>query len=319
MAKAKMMSMNVWAIVIIALVAIGITGYAGGLFSTTEAGVDIDPETGQVVGKWADKLVNFQVLVSDKFSGADESATLKVYDEQPEDWENPRGSFDDASLYTPYTATDGVVLINKETPAMYYVVGIVSGSNTEFFTIEIPDGAGRSEDLSDYNAEPDAKSIEFSAVGTTTDEDFAFTLTNQTNYEITDALTLRVTDDTEFRGWKVIVSDEEGFSIDTDGDGVYDEGISRFVVSVGGVEKVIFDPDKGVDEFNSEDEFTFLIEGEMVADGDYLEVEVEIEADATGDYTGANDEVWGEGEGVLSYIKIYDLEGNLFATSDVTA
>jgi len=33
----------------------------------------------------------------------------------------------------------------------------------------------------------------------------------------------------------------------------------------------------------------------------------------------ADDEYWTEGEGVLSYIKIYDQLGNLFSTTDVTA
>jgi len=47
---------------------------------------------------------------------------------------------------------------------------------------------------------------------------------------------------------------------------------------------------------------------------------ISVEVDAvTGDYTGDNDEVWGEGEGVLGYIFIYDEQSNLFATVDVSA
>lgn len=316
--KSKTMTSSIWAVAVIGIVALLIVGYAGGLFSTSSNGTDIDPNTGELIGKWDGKLVNFDVLTSNKFSGADVNAVLKVYDVQPEDWGNPRGDFSDSSLYTPYTASSGVAEIDKEYAGKYYVVGTLSGSNTEFFTIDITNGVGHSESLADYNAEPDAISVEFSAVGTTTDEDFAFTLTNQTNYELSDTITLRVADDTEFRGWKVIVNDQEGFSIDTDGDGIYDEGIKKYVVDINGKKTTLFEPAKGIDLFDSNDEYTLLIEGTSVADGDDLALRVEITAN-TGDYVGANDEVWGEGEGVLSYIKVYDQEGNLFATTDVTA
>ena len=266
---------------------------------------------------WADKLVDFQLLTTDRFSSADESATVKVYAVQPEDWLNPRGDFSDAADYTSYTASSGVVTINKETPGTYYAVGTVSGSNTEFAIVEIPDGTGMGE-LYDYNQEPDSKVMDFSAVGSTTDEDFAFTNTNQTTYTVRDTITLPVGADTELRGWKVIVTDTEGYSIDADGDGVYDEGIKEFEVSVCGVSKTFFKPATGIDLLDSNDEYTFTIENCNVIDLEDVDVKVDIVAN-TADLAAANDELWGEGEGVLAYIKIYDNEGNLFATVDVAA
>jgi len=286
----------------------------GGSQSTIE---DVPGEDGEIVAPWENTLVNYKLITSDKFTGTDVSATVKVYDEKPADWGNPRGEFSDASEYTVYTASSGEITVNKEYPGTYYGVLTATGYNTEFIEFKIPNGIGRG-DISDYQSNPDSKVAEMSLVGTTTDEDFAFTLTNATAKTLKDTVLLTVDENTEFRGWKVIVNDEEGFSTDTDGDGTYDEGISLFKVSVGGKEFTIFEPSKGVDEFDSNDEYTFLLDGVTVSDEDDLVVKVEIKAD-TSDSVGANDEKWGEGEGVLSYIKIYDQEGNLFATSDVTA
>ena len=269
-------------------------------------------------GRWADTIVNHKINTYDEFDGSNEAATIKVFDEKPEDYDNPRGDFSDSSLYTSYSASSGVVTINKEFPGHYWLVGTVSGSNTMFMEIDIEDGSETKDDLSEYNQNPKTENMEFSAVGSTTDEDFAFTLTNGTDQTVKDTVSLTVGDDTKLVGWKVIVDDTEGFSVDTDGDGTYDEGIKRYEVTVCGVKKNVFEPAKGIDEFDSNDEYTFQIPNCEVADGDDVNVKVEIKAN-TGDYTGANDEVWGEGEGVLSYIKIYDQEGNLFSTTDVTA
>jgi len=269
-------------------------------------------------GPWAGKLVDFQLITTDKFAGTDETATVKVYDVKPADYGNPRGTFTDASLYTSYTASSGVVTINKEYPGTYYCVGTVTGSNTEFLKVEIPDGSDRTETLSEYNAEPDADVMDFSAVGSTTDEDYAFTLDNETDADVKDSLTLTVADSTEFRGWKVIVDDTEGYSVDADGDGIYDEGIKAFEVCVCGTCDLFFKPANGIDKLDSNNEYTFEIRDCNVEDGNDITVAVDIDAN-TASYTGADDELWGEGEGILAYIKIYDDEGNLFSTTDVTA
>lgn len=281
-------------------------------------GVTIDEVTGEAIGPWANSIVYYKLLTSDKYDGSDVAATAKVYDEKPADWNNPRGDFSDASLYTSYTAASGVVTINKEFPGVYYVVTTASGYNTEFIQIRIPDGTGRSADLSDYNAAADSFPVEMSLVGSTTDEDFAFTLTNGTNTEVIDQITLKLTSTSELKGWKAVITDTEGFSTDADNDGTYDEGVKEFTVSIGGKEATIFKPAVGIDEFDTNDKYTLDLGDLVVEGGDFLVIEVEITAN-TGDYTGANDEVWGEGEGVLSYIYVYDDEGNLFSTTDVTA
>jgi len=316
-----MKSKDVQIFMVILVAAILVTGsiaffaFNGGSAST----VVVDPDTGEPISPWANKIIKHNLVVKDKFAGTDVAVTALVYDEEPADWNNPRGTFDDASEYTAYTASSGVVTIDQEYPGSYFVVMTATGYNTEFAEIEITNGVGFDGTSSDYNAEPDSEPITLALVGSTTDVDFAVTLVNDSSAEVEEIVNLKLADDTEFRGWKVIVNDEEKFSIDYDGDGVYDEGISKYVVIVNDERHVIFDVSKSIDEFDSNDEYTFYIEGVTVADGSRLSIEVEIDA-ITGDYTGANDGVWGEGEGVLSSIKIYDLLGTpLFATVDVTA
>ncbi len=308
----QMWTIGIFAVVILAVV--GMFTIGGGEAESTTGTIAVD---GVVSGAWQNTVVPYKLIVSDVFTGADVASSAKVYDAIPEDWGNPRGDFSEAKDYTIYTASSGIVTINKEFPGTYYVVMTATGYNAEFFTVTIPDGTGRG-DLSDYSTSPDSLPAEMSAVGSITEEDFAFTLANSSNVIVKDTILLTVAENTEFRGWKVIITDTEGFSTDTDGDGVYDEGVKSYEVTVGADKYIIFDSAKSIDEFDSNDEFSFLIEGLSVSDESDIVVKVEIKAD-TGDYVGANDEVWGEGEGVLSYIKIYDIEGSLIATTDVTA
>jgi len=304
------------AIVVVAMVIAGagiFFALGGGQASTTGMVVD---ETGKEVAPWADKLVSYKLITSDKFTGEDVASSAKVYDVQPEEWLNARGDFDNAAEYSAYSASSGVITINKEVPGTYYVVLKATGYNTDFLTITIPDGTGRG-DISEYQSNPDSKASEMTLVGATVGEDPAFTLVNGTAEDLAKTALQTVTANTEFRGWKVIVNDVEGFSTDTDGDGKYDEGIAKYTVIVGSKSVKVFDPANGVDLFDSNNEYAFML-SDIVSDKDDLIVKVEIRAD-TLDSAVANDEKWGEGEGVLSNIKIYDAAGSLFTSVDVTA
>jgi len=310
-------------ITVVAIFSVVLLAFAGLMFfggpsSQAVTGDMITTESGDVVGPWTNSIVQYKLSVKDKYTGADVPAIAKVYDVKPADWNNPRGTFDEASKYTIYNAANGYVTIDDELPGKYYVVMTANNYNTEFVEISIPDGTGRSIDVSDYNSAPDVKSTPMSEVGTTNDVDISLTLVNDTSADIDEDARAKVAANTEFRGWKVIVNDEEGFSTDTNGDGTYDEGIKSYEVCVADVCKVVFDPSKAIDEFDSNDKYTFYIEGKNIADDNKLDINVKIKA-ITSDSVGANDEAWGEGEGVLSYIKVYDLSGHLFTTTDVTA
>ena len=294
----------------------------GGNQEASTTGTIKTDDDGNSVGIWDGKVVNYKLIVSDAFTGDNVETLFKVYDKEPKDWEDTRGKFDDPSEYTAYTATAlaGNVVIDEETPGLYYVVATATGYNMEFFTMEIPDGSKEGGvSLPDYQSNPSTSVVKMAQLGSTTDEDFALTLVNDSTAELSESVILKVDENTEFRGWKVVVTDEEGFSYDTDNDGTYDEGITSYVVIVNGEEFTIFDSTKGIDEFDSNDKATFEdITGLVVANKGKVIIDIEIEG-ATGDYVGANDEVWGEGEGVLSYIYIYDAYGNLFSTTNVEA
>jgi len=309
-------------VAVVAVVAGFLLSMVGGAQEQSIAGGVVDEATGELVGPWSDTIVSYNIITENP-EGTDVATTAKVYEEKPVgfDEENGRYDFDDQTMFKQFTASSGVLDINTLKPGMYYVVIEASGYNTEFETISIPDGSEAQYSgvsLADYETSPKTDAVEMLLVGSTTDEDFAFTLVNETNAELSEAITLKVAELSELRGWRAIVTDEEGFTVDTDGDGTFNEGVKKMTVTIEGQELKVFDSAQGVDVFDSNDDAFIDLSDVVVGGKQFVDVGVEIVAN-TGDYTGADDEVWGEGEGVLSYIKIYDNEGNLFATVDVTA
>lgn len=293
--------------------------FTGGAQEQSSVGVIVD-ETGATTGAWSNTLVKLNLLTSDEYDGSDVAAVAKVYEVKPADWGNPRGDFTDTAAYTQYTAAGGIVSIDEEFPGVKYVVLTATGYNTEFVEVTIPNGAGRDIDVADYNAAPDSVKASMALVGATTDKDFALTLVNGSNVELSEQLTLKLDEGTEFRGWKAVITDTEGFSTDADNDGTYDEGIKVFTVTIGGEKATIFEPALGTDDFDSNDKYTLALDDVVVRSEKFLTIAIDIKADTEdGSALLANDEKWSEGEGVLSYIYIYDNMGNLFATVDVTA
>jgi hypothetical protein len=275
---------------------------------------------GKPIGAWADKLVKLNLLTSDAYTGTDVAATAKVYEVKPADWGNPRGNFDDAVLFTQYTAAAGVVSIDKQFPGRHYVVLTATGYNTEFVEIIIPDGTGRNVDISDYNAAPDNIKASMALVGSTTDKDIAFALVNGTNVELSEQITLRVADNTEFRGWKAVIEDDIGLRTDSNNNGIYDEGISKLVLTIGGKRAIVFEPGRGVDEFDNLGKYTMSLDNVKVGSRKFLDVAVDMVANTEdGTSIAANDEKLSEGEGVIVNVFIYDNEGNLFATTAIEA
>ena len=267
-----------------------------------------DSYTGE--GKWVGQLVNKQIVVSNKFNGTAVAATAKVYAEKPSDWGNPRGDFTDASLYEQYTASSGTVTV-QDYPGEYFVVLTATGYNTEFIEkFVVPDGSGTpvTLSLSDYNSAPNAEKSRMTLTPSLTLANVTATLTNQTNREMTEYAYQTVADSTEFRGWKAVVNDVEGMKDDADSDGTYDEGVSYLKITIGDKAAKIFDPSNGINEFDTNGKYEILLDDYSVADGNQIPIKFEIKAN-TGDYTGANDEIWGEGEGTLVRVDLFDQAG----------
>ena len=289
---------------------------AGGMFFALGGGTQsiMDRDAPTTDGPWRNSLVNYQLIFSDKYTGDDLEPTVKIYSERPNDWDNPRGSFDRASEFSIYTASDGEVLLNRHKPGDYYAVIQLAGHNTEFLEVSIPDGTGRG-DLSDYQQFPDSEFVEMTQVGvlpTPINVEFAIDNNqNDRNFRHTELLT--VADDTEFRGWRVIVVDEEGLRFDTSGDGTYDLGIHELSVRVGSQTVKLFEPDRGVDLFDSNGRYIFDI-SDVVGAQDDLEFRIDFRADVS---TGSS------GLGTLNQdqdiveARIFDAEGSLVSTIEV--
>lgn len=308
-----------WAvIVILAVIAIILSMMAAGagyLSFLSLGNVGGDDE----VAPWKDSVVNKKISFKNEFNGTTINPTVKLFEAKPPDWNNPRGSFTDPTLYEQYTASSGEVTL-ADYPGTYYAVVTLSGYNSEFAEVEIPDGSGPEgkDSLSDYNSAPQQVKLDMSAVGTLTIENVTYTLVNATDKEETKFAYQTVADNTKFKGWKAVIKDVEGFSTDADSDGVYDEGIKELEVTVCGIGKKIFHPAKGIDLLDTNDEYTLELDGCEVSDGNNIAVKVRTIAN-TGDYTGANDEVWGEGEGTLATINLFDAEGVNRGTVSIVA
>lgn len=271
-------------------------------------------------GKWTDSDVPFEVKTKKMFdTSTNVASTGKLFTSMPTGWEGENVDFTDSALYTSYTATAGVITFDDQKPGTYYVVLEATGYNKVFYVLDITDGTGHDESLSEYTTAPESDTVQMSLVGSTTDVDYALTLVNDTDASVTATITLDVGENTLLKGYKVVVTDVEGFATDTDYNGVFDEGVDKYTMFIEGIEYLVFEADNvdsPLDKNNAD--ATFLLGDFERQDQDTISIRIEIES-ATGDYTGANDEVWGEGEGILSQIIIYDDEGSVFSTTDVVA
>ena len=264
-------------------------------------------------GPWRNSLVHYNLLLNDKYTGDDVNPTVKVYNEMPSDWNNPRGTFDRAVDYSIYTVSDGEVTLNRHLPGTYYLVVELAGYNTEFVTIEIPDGTGRGIASNEYNQNPDSKFIEMTQVGVLEDVNVEFTITtNSSNRNLRHTELLTVAEDTEFRGWKVIVKDKEELRVDTSGNGVYDLGIKELSVQVGGKTVKLFEPSRGIDLFDSRGEYTFEFTDVVRGQEDLI-----FRTDVTA-ITGTGNVV-GElnpGQDIVQ-LRIFDAQGTVVSTINV--
>jgi len=318
-----------WLAILMALTVVGGGGYFGvkWLLSIGDDSEDKDsvPDTYTGDGKWVGQLVNKQITCKNKFNGTAVACTAKVYAEKPGDLGNPRGDFTDSSKYETFTATSGVITV-QDYPGEYYVILTATGYNTDFIGVTdaerfvIPDGSGTPAtlSLSDYNSAPNTDKAKMTLTPTLTVENATMTLTNETAKKVTEYMYATVGDDTEFRGWKAVVTDVEGIKDDADSDGTYDEGVSILKVTIGSTSKEVFNPSKGINLFDTNSKYEIELKDVVIADGNQLPVKVEITSN-TGDYTGANDEIWGEGEGSLVKIDLFDQEGTNRGTVEVVA
>lgn len=306
--------------IVIVIVAMVIAG--AGMFFALGGGAQSIADRDQVPttdGPWKNSIVHYDLLFSDKYTGGETNPTVKMYSEMPSDWNNPRGSFDQSADYSIYTSEDGKVRLNRHLPGTYYAVIQLDDYNTEFLTIEIPDGTGRG-DLSDYQQYPDSRFLEQTQVGDLTDTlaiDFAIT-TNSSNTNLRHTELLTVAENTEFRGWKVIVSDLDDIRFDDTGDGIYNYGIKELKVQVGSKTVNLFEPNRGIDLFDSQGRYTIELD-DIVRSQEDLTIRTDMTAITnTGNTSGDNNNgQLNPDDNDFLELRIFDAEGTVQSTLTV--
>lgn len=281
-------------------------------------------------GAWADRNVKVDLDIDDKFTGNAVNPTAKVYSEKPAKFGDPSGDFDDGAKYDTVSMSSGTGTYS-DNPGTYYAV-IENGSyNTEFVTFDVPTQAeAGSEKLSDYNSEPRVVDVEVAQTASLTTSNGDFSLSNKSSYEDDVEGTATVAEDVELRGRDIIVTDNIGLSDDGDNDGVGNEGINEFTLEVidssGSVvaEKEVYDASAGIDEFESDDEYT--LEGSFsdftASDDEEFDIRATADFETTrgsSHSASSDDEILTEGEGDIVSLGIFDQEDTNRGTVKIQA
>lgn len=257
------------------------------------------------------KNVKHTVESSHKYNASDLNPTLYVYDEQPSSWGEGRVSLQSGYISTA-TSSAGSATIT-ETPGVYYVRAQVSGYYDEFFTIEIP-SSGDTE-LSQYNDAGGAiDKVQLVDVETlsTSNLDMGITTNETTDKTYHVFANFNVDDNEGFLVDEIKFQEDAtySFATDSDGDGIYDEGINKIVFKFEGAEYTLFDAATSVNEFSGDDEHTIDVADKLFDENSVVSMKFEVTCDATLDTTGDADEKCGNGEDFLDDVILVDGAGN---------
>lgn len=245
-------------------------------------------------GLWNENIVNYQILSSNKFTGANVDPTFYLYKEKPEScWENPRSSCDETPDGT-YSSSSGTAIINKEKPGSYFIRSVLDGYYTQFFEIDIRDGPQTdAQTLSDYNSQPDthALKLEQADVLEITDQTFSISA-NTTGKEYTLTQSLSVSENKCWQPWKVAVY-ENNYSLTDKGSSITYDGIREFKLYVEGKPYAIIDLNSGVKngfstdganqnyEISLEDRDIDVCDGDSITLKYYIKANVEVDGNLT--------------------------------------
>lgn len=268
---------------------------------------------------WSDKIVNYQVLSSNRFTGENLEPTFYLYKERPEScWDNPRASCDEVADGV-YSSTSGLATINKEKPGHYYIRAVLSGYYTRFFEVDIRNGPQtETQTLSDYNAHPDTYALKMEQADTLTISNQTFSVSaNATGKEYTITQTLSVSDNMCWQPWKMAVY-ENNYSLTDKGSSVTFEGIKELKIYVDGKPYTIISLNSGTKNGFSTDGANQNYEIELesrkinICDGDALTLKYYIKAntllDANLTTIENGDELLASNE-VISKLLFYDRMG----------
>lgn len=273
---------------------------------------------------YAGQNVKMDIESDNKYDGSSVDPTFYVYDEKPDMWGNCRVDPESGYIDTD-TSSSGTYTV-QEYPGTYYIRGDLSSYYCEYFTITIP--AEGDATLSDYNSEPSVEKVEFVEADniSISNLDLGVSATTNSTSDITytEVVTHTVTDDYGIILDEIKLQEDDtySFATDSDGDGIYDEGVNKIEVIVegGGVKKSFtpFDTAASINEFSGDDEAELDFEENIfVPEESTLSITFKITADQSLTQAGDGDEYLGNGDDILDSVILVDAEGTT-STFDVT-
>lgn len=301
-------------IVVIGLVATYMV--ASGSFSTV-TGIDIgNDESGQY--SYAGKNVELALQSTNLYTAAAVDPTFYVYEQEPADWGNGRVDVVDGYI-SSVSSTSGAATMT-EIPGTYFVRAVLSGYYDKFVEVTVP--ASGDVPLSQYNdggedivkvqlVDVETLSVSNLDMGITTNE------TSDKTYRVTESFSVDDNEGLELVEIKFQEDATYAFATDTDGDGIYDEGINKIVFTFNNQKYTLFDATASIDEFGGDDLATItLAQPILYPENGFISVLFEVTCDATLDTTGDADEKCGNGEDFIDSVILVDAKGNT-ATFDL--
>lgn len=290
------------------------------------SGGDVSISDPALAGLWADQIVNYQVLASNKFTGSNVDPTIYLYKEKPEScWDNPRASCDEVPDGT-YSSSSGTTSINKEKPGHFFVRAVLSSYYSQFFEIDIRNGPQTvTQTLSDYNGNPESFPLKLEEADALAITNQSFSVsTNTTGKEYTLTQSLSVSDNKCFQPWKISVY-ENNNSLTDQGLSVGNDGVVNLKVYVEGKPYTIIDLNSGVkngfstDGANQNYEIDLESRALDICDGDSLTLKYYIKANVVVDgnlTTVENGDALLAANEIIARLQLYDIMGTKAPTSD---
>lgn len=261
------------------------------------------------------KIVEISLQSTNKYTAAAIDPTFYVYDEKPENWGNKRIDVEDGYI-SAVSSSSGTATLS-EVPGQYYVRAQVSTYYDEYFMVTVP--ASGDVPLSQWNDGGEGiVKIQFVDIETlsTSNQDMGIT-TNETSDKTYHVYTNFNVDDNEGFMLDEIKFREDAtysFATDTDGNGVYDEGINEIKFHMNGKTWTLFSVAGSIDEFSGDDEAIIDIndgddDSMLFGENGVVSMHFEITCDATLDTTGDADGKCGNGEGFIDDVILVDASG----------
>lgn len=256
------------------------------------------------------KNVEVSLQTTNKYTAAAIDPTFYVYEKEPANWDNGRVSVQDGYVSSVSSSSGTATL--TEVPGTYFVRAVLSNYYDEFFTVEVP--ASGDVPLSQWNDGGEAiekiQLIDIETLSTSnldmgivTNESSDKTYTSNFNFNVDDNEGI-ILEEIKFREDATY-----SFATDTDGDGVYDEGINKIVFSFQGKDYTLFDVAASIDQFSGDDEAVVELGGVLIEENGVVSGTFKVTCDATLDTTGDADEKCGNGEDFLDSVILVDASG----------